>query len=123
MHGAALSARSVTAALSESEYLSLASAELKSLLAALDDVGDDLEAELSSDILTIELQRGGTYVINSHTAARQIWMAADRRAWHFDYDREGKRWIAAKSNEELWQTLTQVLSAKIGRPIRLAGNL
>jgi CyaY protein len=110
----------VTAPLTESEYLSLASAELKALLAALDDVGDDLEAEFGSDILTIELQRGGTYVINSHTAARQIWMAADRRAWHFDYDRDSKRWIASKSGEELWQTLQTALSAKLGRPIRLA---
>lgn len=108
--------------LSESEYLSLATAELKSLLAALDELGDDLEAELGSDILTVELQQGGTYVINSHTAARQIWMAADRRAWHFDYDRESQHWVASKSNEELWQTLQGILSAKLGRPIRLSSR-
>jgi CyaY protein len=113
----------VTASLDEAEYLSLARAELKSLLAALDQLGDELEAELSSDILTIEHGRGAPFVINSHTAARQIWMAAERRAWHFDYDRETQRWIATKSGDELWQTLTQVLSAKIGRPIRLAGSL
>jgi CyaY protein len=97
----------------------LAQAELKSLLAALDQLGDDLEAELSSDILTIEHGRGSPFVINSHTAARQIWMAADRRAWHFDYQRDSGKWIASKSGDELWQTLEQVLSAKLGRPLSL----
>jgi CyaY protein len=110
----------VAAVLSETEYLSLAQAELKSLLAALDELGDVLEAELSSDILTIEHGQGSPFVINSHSAARQIWMAADRRAWHFDYDRDRSSWIASKSNEELWQTLQGVLSSKLGRPIRLS---
>jgi CyaY protein len=88
-----------SATLSEAEYLSLAQAELKSLLAAVDQLGDDLEAELSSDILTVEHSRGTPFVINSHSAARQIWMAADRRAWHFDYDRDSRKWIASKSGE------------------------
>lgn len=108
------------APLGESEYLSLAQAELKSLLATLDQIGDELEAELSSDILTIEHGRGAPFVINSHSAARQIWMAADRRAWHFDYDRDSRKWIASKSGEELWQTLENVLSTRLGRPISLS---
>jgi CyaY protein len=110
----------VTPPLNEAEYSSLAQAELKSLLAALDQLGDELEAELSSDILTVEHGNGPPFVINSHTAARQIWMAADRRAWHFDYDRDRQCWIANKSGEELWATLEGALSAKLGRAVSLS---
>ncbi|MFO7179662.1 MAG: iron donor protein CyaY [Pseudomonadota bacterium] len=104
--------------LSEREYDERALPELSRLVAALDALEDDaLEAELASDILTIEFSDGTRYVINSHRAARQIWMAAERSAWHFDYD--GSRWIATKTGEELWSVVEAVLGRKLGRPVRL----
>jgi CyaY protein len=71
--------------ISETEYEERAFPELRALLDALDAIDDDrIEAELSSDILTLEFSDGARYVLNSHRAARQIWMAAERSAWHFD---------------------------------------
>ncbi|HLV65590.1 MAG TPA: iron donor protein CyaY [Polyangiaceae bacterium] len=105
-------------ALSEREYDERALPELSRLVAALDELEDDtLEAELASDILTLEFSDGTRYVINSHRAARQIWMAAERSAWHFDYD-DG-RWVAAKTGEELWAVVEGVLARKLGHPVRL----
>ena len=103
--------------LSESQYLSLASAELEQLLTALDEVGDDVEAELGGDILNIEFADDSKFVINSHRAARQIWMAAGTTAWHFDYD--GERWVSSKTREELWSVVEQALSSKLGRKFTL----
>lgn len=107
--------------LAEAEYEALALPELKALLAAIDALDtESLEAELSSDILTLEFSDGAKYVVNSHRAARQIWLAAERTAWHFDWLASESRWIAQKTGDELWSTLSRILSAKLGRPIQLA---
>lgn len=97
--------------ISESEYVTRAQAELAQLVATLDKLAtDDLDCELENDILTLELGEDTTYVINSHRAARQIWMAAERTAWHFDWDEERGAWIAAKTGDELWATVRKVLA-------------
>ncbi len=109
-----------TQVLTESDYDALAAPELQRLIASLDALTDDsVEAELASDILTIEFSDGARYVLNSHRAARQIWLSAERSAWHFDYVPSSKSWIAAKSGDEMWSTLTRLLSAKLGTAIKL----
>lgn len=106
--------------LTDTEYEALARPELLSLVAALDALAaDEFEAELASDILTLEHSDGTTYVLNSHRAARQLWMAAERQAWHFDWDGQRRRWIAARNGDELWATLERLLSAKLGHPVEL----
>ena len=104
------------AMLTEDEYVELAQKELKSLISALDQLeGDELEAELENDIITIEIGDAATYVINSHRAARQIWMAAERTAWHFDYEPERAAWIASKTGDELWSALRTALQTRLGQ--------
>jgi CyaY protein len=106
--------------LSESEYDALALPELQHLITSLDTLTQaSVEAELASDILTIEFSDGTRYVLNSHRAARQIWLSAERSAWHFDYSVAAKAWLASKSGDELWSTLTRLLSAKLGEAVTL----
>jgi len=101
--------------LNEDEYVTRAQGELKALITALDQLElDEVEAELENDIITIELGNETTYVINSHRAARQIWMAAERTAWHFDFDVDKQAWIAQKNGDELWATLERVLAQRLG---------
>ena len=107
--------------ITEQDYEKRALPELRALVDALDELElPGLECELSSDILTLELESGDRYVVNSHRAARQIWMAADRNAWHFDWDPERAAWVAKKNGDELWSTLSRVLSEKLGKPVSLA---
>jgi len=112
-----------TQALTESNYDAVAAPELQRLITSLDalteDSAESFEAELASDILTIEFSDGTRYVLNSHRAARQIWLSAERSAWHFDYVPSSTSWIAAKSGDELWSTLTRLLSAKLGSAVKL----
>jgi len=114
----------MTQVLTESDYDTLAAPELQRLIASLDalteESDDALEAELASDILTIEFSDGARYVLNSHRAARQIWLSAERSAWHFDYVQSSKSWVAAKSGDEMWSTLNRLLSAKLGTTVRLS---
>ncbi|HWA74844.1 MAG TPA: iron donor protein CyaY [Polyangiaceae bacterium] len=107
--------------LDERQYDERALPELRALVEALDNLDSDaFEAELSSDILTLEFRDGAKFVINSHRAARQIWMAADRSAWHFDWVADNHSWVAAKTGDELWSTLSRVLTSKLGHGVSLA---
>ncbi|HET9955238.1 MAG TPA: iron donor protein CyaY, partial [Polyangiaceae bacterium] len=102
----------------EQTYESLAYPELKALVSALDALElEGLEAELASDILTMEFEDGTRYVVNSHRAARQIWMAAERSAWHFDWQPAERHWVATKTGDELWSTLARLIGSKLGREI------
>jgi CyaY protein len=71
-------------------------------------------------ILTLEFADGTKYVVNSHRAARQIWMAAELRAWHFDYQPADARWTATKNGDELWTLVRDVAARKLGRAVSLA---
>lgn len=101
---------------SERDFEARADESLRALERALNDV-EGVDVDLESGILTLEFADGLKYIVNSHRAARQIWMAAERTAWHFDYSNE--RWVAAKSSEELWATLEAVVARKLGRAIAL----
>jgi CyaY protein len=103
----------------ERDFEVAAERELLALQSALDAADLDVEVELQMGILTIELSDGTKYVVNSHRAARQIWMAADRAAWHFDYDDASHRWTAAKTGDELWSTMERVLASKTGKAVDL----
>lgn len=98
----------------------IADGELRFLETTLGDFDpDELEVELSQGVLTLTLGDGSKIVINSHHAAGEIWMAAYRQAWHFAPREEGGRveWRTAK--DELRGTLSQILSEKLGREVRL----
>jgi CyaY protein len=105
--------------LSEQDFERAADATLRALDGALTDL-DGLEVDLESGILTLEFADGVKYVVNSHRAARQIWMAAERNAWHFDLDAAKNTWLATKSGDELWSTIEGVLGRKLQKPIALA---
>ena len=79
---------------------------------------DDVEVSTSDGVLRLDLRDGTKIVINSHRAARQIWMAAVSSAWHFDPNSDGT-WIAAKSGEELRATLTRLVRDRIGLELRV----
>src|SRR5690348_301381 len=109
-----------TETLTEQEFERAAERTLHALEGALGDL-DGMEVSLSLGVLTLEFGDGAKYVVNSHRAARQIWMAAERSAWHFDYLPSGGRWVASRNGDELGATLEGVLSRKLGRAITLSG--
>ncbi|HMI88973.1 MAG TPA: iron donor protein CyaY [Polyangiaceae bacterium] len=103
----------------EATFDDLADGALRCLDTALNDV-DGIEADLESGILTIEFPDGERFVINSHRAARQIWMAARASAWHFDVDAKVNRWTATKTGDELWECIQREIGKKLERPLVLS---
>jgi CyaY protein len=90
--------------------------ELENAFAEIDP--DDVEVSTSDGVLRLDLRDGTRIVINSHRAARQIWMAAVSSAWHFDPAGDGT-WRAARTGEELRPTLARVVQERIGLAVSL----
>ncbi|HZX96975.1 MAG TPA: iron donor protein CyaY [Myxococcales bacterium] len=102
----------------EKEFGRRAGEALHKLDDALRDV-DGLEADLAGDILTLEFEDGAKYVINSHSAAQQIWMSANMQAWHFGWHESTQSWRDTRSGAELFTELGKLVSEKLAEPVKL----
>ncbi|HZJ65379.1 MAG TPA: iron donor protein CyaY [Kofleriaceae bacterium] len=103
----------------EASFDSVARDELHALENAFADIDpDDVEVTTSDGVLRLDLRDGTRIVINSHRAARQIWMAAVASAWHFDPAGDGT-WRAAKTGEQLRSTLARIVQERIGLAVAL----
>lgn len=102
----------------DAEFDDVARDELRHIEDAFSDIDpDDVEVSASDGVLRLDLRDGTRIVINSHRAARQIWMAAIASAWHFDPVDGG--WRAPKSGEELRPTLVRLVKERIGLSLPL----
>jgi CyaY protein len=102
----------------------LADAELRALEDALGDVDpDECEVDNAAGVLTLSLADGSRLVINSHRAARQIWMAAHlpgaRNAWHFSPQKEGESWRWRTEADELRAALASLLRGRLSQEVSL----
>lgn len=103
----------------EAHFDKAAREELRAIEDAFADVDpDEVDVSVSDGVLRLDLRDGTKIVINSHRAARQIWMAAVASAWHFDPTQSGA-WRAPRSGEELRPTLLKLLRERIGLELRL----
>lgn len=103
----------------EASFDAAARAELGRIEDALADVDPDvIEVSTSDGVLRLDLRDGTKIVINSHRAARQIWMAAVASAWHFDPRPDG-RWVATKTGDELHATVVRLVSEHVGLTLAL----
>jgi CyaY protein len=102
----------------EREFGRRAGEALRKLDDALRDV-DGVESDLAGDILTLEFEDGAKFVINSHTAAQQIWMSANLQAWHFGWHEATQSWRDTRSGAELFTELGKMTSEKLAQPVKL----
>ncbi len=82
---------------------------------------DDVEISTSDGVLTLTLRDGVRVVINTHRAARQIWMAAVASAWHFDPPSETDPELGWRTPDgtELRATIQSVIRQRIGLEVDL----
>ncbi|HWM88341.1 MAG TPA: iron donor protein CyaY [Kofleriaceae bacterium] len=105
----------------EANFDHIGRAELAYIEEKLADVDpDDVEISSSDGMLTLALRDGVRIVINTHRAARQIWMAAVASAWHFDPPRGDAAggWRTA-AGDELRATVKSVIQERIGLSVDL----
>jgi len=106
----------------ERTYQTLADAAFKRIEDAFKDVDPDVVdfERTQPDVLTITFSGGKRCIVHTQRPTRQIWMAANARAWHFSYDESASRWHDDKdASLELFATLSRVVneSAKVALPI------
>jgi CyaY protein len=102
----------------ESAFNALAEAELARIETALEDCGVELDVEPKpGGILEIEFDNGSKMIINRHTAAREIWVAAKSGGFHFRLQ-EGN-WVNTRDGRELWAMLGALVGEQSGEAVRL----
>ena len=98
----------------ESEFNDLADAELMRIEAALENCAADLDIDAKpGGVLEVEFDDGSKIIINRHSAAREIWVAAKSGGFHFAPAEGG--WIAGRDGSELYAVLSRLVSEQSGR--------
>jgi iron-sulfur cluster assembly protein CyaY len=91
---------------------------LERLEHALEGLELDFERK-EGGVLEIEFDDGGKMIVNRHSAARELWVAARSGGFHFRWD--GSAWRDTRSGEEFFAALSALLSRELGRGVRLLG--
>ena len=101
-----------------SEFDSLADAMLERIARAVEESGADCDCEpKGSGVLELEFADGTRIVVNRHSAARQIWVAARSGGYHFRWN--GSDWVDTREGGELLAALSRLVSEQSGRPVVL----
>ncbi len=105
----------------EAAYLRIADRTFQAIENGLRDVdADEVDCERAGDVLTLTFKGNRRCVLNTQRPTRQLWLAADARAWHFSYDETKARWIDDKRHEEeLFSTLQGIIRTLGGLEVAL----
>ena len=97
----------------ESVFNAMAEAELARIETALEECGADMDVEPKQGcVLEIEFDNGSKMIINRHTAAREIWVAAKSGGFHFRPVDDS--WRDTRDGSELWAMLSALVRAQAG---------
>ena len=103
----------------DSEFNRLADTALKQIETALENSGADLDFSMvSSGVLEIELDDGSKIIVNRHSAAQEVWVAARSGGFHFRWD--GQAWRDTRDSSELMLALSALIARQSGETISLA---
>ena len=103
--------------MNDSEFNTLADEALKQIEAGLEQSDADLDfAMVSAGVLEIELPDGSKIIVNRHSAAREVWVAAKSGGYHFRWD--GSAWRDTRDKSELMASLTRSLSSQSGESVK-----
>jgi CyaY protein len=94
--------------MSEAEFLKLAGAVIVRVQTVLDAQDPDVvECVPDADVVKVAFPTGAPFVLNKQRPVKEIWLAADRQAWHFRFD--GEAWRDKRSSDELFATLRRLV--------------
>jgi len=105
--------------MTDSEFEAIAEAGLAALERALEACAPDLDTETKgAGVLEITFADGAKIVVNRHTAAREIWVAARSGGFHFRHD--GRTWRDTRDGSEFFAALSRLVSAAGKEPVILS---
>lgn len=103
----------------EKEFNPLADAMINKIEAALDQCDADIDFEQKpGGVIEVICDNGSKVIINRHTAAREIWVAAKSGGFHFKYDNGA--WVGTRDGEPLMAVVSRCLSEQTGEAVTLS---
>jgi CyaY protein len=104
--------------MTDSEFESLAGVALAALERAFEASAPDADVQAKGEgLIEIEFDDSSKMVINRHTAAREIWVAAKHGGFHFRHD--GAAWRDTRDGTELFAAVSRLASLQSGAPVAL----
>jgi CyaY protein len=105
----------------ESTYQVLADKALRRIEDGFKDVDPDLvDCEQAGDVLTLTFKDGKRAVVNTQRPTRQLWLAANARAWHFSYDAGKSQWLDDKGQGvDLFEQIGLIVQDGAGVALKL----
>jgi CyaY protein len=104
--------------MTESEFDSMAGAALAALESAFESAAPDTDVQAKGEgLLEFEFENGSKMIINRHTAAREIWVAAVSGGFHFRHD--GNAWRDTRDGTELFAAVSRLATQQGGTPVEL----
>ena len=92
-----------------SDFESRADAMLEKVARAVEESGVDCDCEpKGSGVLEIEFADRSRIIVNRHSAAQEIWLAAKSGGHHFRFD--GSAWVDTRDGRELIAALSELLA-------------
>jgi len=81
----------------------------------------DLDFEIKpGGVIELEFDNGSKIIVNRHTAAREIWVAAKSGGYHFKLDESAQgRWVGTRDGVELLAALSRCISEQAGVAVSL----
>jgi CyaY protein len=106
----------------ESTYQKLADEAFRAIGDAFEDVDPEVvDCEVAGDVVTLAMRSGGKCIVNTQRPARQIWLAASARAWHFSWDDQRQRWLDDKgTGDDLYGVIVRVVKQATGADVTFA---
>ena len=102
----------------ESQFNQMADEMLAHIEEALAMLDVDFDFEMKSGgVIEVEFPEGSKIIINRHSAAREIWIAARSGGFHFKPI--NGIWSSARDGCTLMKVLERCMSDQAGRPITL----
>lgn len=106
--------------MNEADFNALADAELERLEGLLDGCELDFDYEVKpGGVFELEFENGSKIIVNRHSAAREIWLAAKSGGFHFRP--EGGRWVGTRDGVDFYAVLSRCMSEQAGEPVSLKG--
>lgn len=101
-----------------SEFESHADAMLERIARSVEESGAECDCEpKGSGVLELEFDDGSRIIVNRHSAAQEIWVAAKSGGYHFRFD--GTVWVDTRDKRELLAALSALIAEQSGSEVVL----
>ena len=105
--------------MNETEFNSRAEGSLAAIVRAVEASRVNCDCEFKGDgVLELEFEDGSKIIVNRHSPAREIWVAAKSGGYHFRFD--GTRWVNTRDGDELFAALSRYVSEQSGSHVVLS---